>query len=529
VESGSSHGPSTEEPAATISWREWWNRHEFLFTYRERVLGASTEDGDGETVDPRILLAEAGLLEIIDDKKSCDVRSWSATALGKLGRNTPEIRNKLIDALLDGKRHYHESADAALALGTLRVVEATQPLLRILSNKKKKKLLRCSAAVALGLMKSLANRDLLERIFHAPDSKKDLKAAALLGLGLLGDERSAFTLTKVLLSNAKDELKTVAVASLARTGVSHLVFRRGSRSRTVDLAGLFETLLRRKTTRVQVRRGLALALGTVWREETTLEVLRRVYRTDRDEGVKGFALISLALMKKGDPAKKEMVRDVLLRALKVEGNARVRGFAALACGLARDVELGAPLLEVFNGNERADVRAAAAVGLGVLRYRPALPDLAQELRKPRDGGHARGYAAVALGMIGDPAASGYLKWILKNVNVPYLKWASATGLALLRDRTALPLILECIDDRNLMTRVTAIRSLAYFRDLSTVKPLMDQFRVEKLDSVRECIVRTMGMILDDAETIPACRRIGTGVNWAGLAKRPVLLRLVSLF
>jgi HEAT repeat protein len=378
-------------------------------------------------------------------------------------------------------------------------------------------------------MKSPANHHVLERTFHAPDSTKDVKGAALLGLGLLGDERSATTLYGILLSGGRDEYRTIAVASLVRTGVSSIVFRRGSRSRMVDLVDLFETLLGRKTTPVQVRRGLALALGSMGREETSLDVLRGAYRTDRDEGVQGFALISLALMKKEDPERKETVRRFFLRVLKREGDARVRGFAVLAAGLTRDAELGKSLLEVFNSSERSDVRAAAAVGLGVLRYGPALSDLARELKHPRDGGDARGYAAVALGMIGDPAASEYLKWILKNVNVPYLKWASATGLALLRDRTALPLILECIDDRNLTTRLTAIRSLAYFRDPSTLEPLMDRFRAEKLDSVRECIVRTMGMILDDAETIPACRRIGAGVNWAGLARRPVLLRLVSLF
>ncbi|MHC5039949.1 MAG: HEAT repeat domain-containing protein [Planctomycetota bacterium] len=494
-----------------------------------------TGDELGQIADPRMDFAQAQLIAFIDGSKNCAVRSWAATALGKLGRTTPEIRAKLMDVLVNerngkkGKHHFHESADAALSLGTLGVVEATPPLLQILANKKNKKYLRCSAVVALGLMKTPSNRSILEGLYYAPDSDRDLKASALLGLGLLKDERSAFTLYKVLMGRAKEEFKTIAVTSLERIGLKRIAFRNGSKTRTVDLVGQFEALLRHRKTSVQVRRALALALGSLGREKTSLNVLRAVYETDRDMGVKGFSLISLALMKKSDEASQGMVRDVFLRALKGEKNAEVRAFAALAAGISREAGLGERLLQVFNSKERPDVRAAAAVGLGILAHRPAVADLCRELKNPQDGGDARGYAAVSLGMIGDPEAIVYLRWVLENVNVPYLKWASSMGLAYLGDKKAITLIVECLDDRNLPTRITAIRSLAYFRDLSTLQPLVEQYRKEKLESVRESIVRTMGMIVDQSEDVPACRQIGQGVNWAGLAKRHVLLRLVSLY
>ncbi|MHC4780460.1 MAG: HEAT repeat domain-containing protein [Planctomycetota bacterium] len=500
-----------------------------MFTFRPRTGTQVSGEGASDIADPRSTFARDRLLGYINQSKNCCVRSWSITALGKLGQDTPEIREKLLKVLLDKKHHFHESADAAIALGSMRVVEATEPLLRILGNKKKKKFLRCCAAVSLGLMKSPSNRSILEDLYHAPESDRDIRASALLALGLLGDERSAYTLYKVLMGKAKEEYKTIAVTSLARIGKTGIIFRTGSRTRTVDLVGQFETLLRHRKTPVQVRRALALALGDMGTESTSLETLRRVYETDRDRGVRGFALISMALMKKSDGVNQELVSKVFLRALKGERNAEVKGFAALASGMSRDSSLGKPLLHVFNGKEQPDVRAAAALGLGILKYEPAVSDLCSELKAPRDGGDARGYAAVALGMIGDGAATDYLKWVLKNVNVPYFQWASSMGLALLGDRTAIPLVVERLDDKNLQTRVTAIRSLSYFRDLSTLKPLMDQYGREKLESVRESIIRTMGMILDESESIPACRLIGEGMNWAGLAKRHVLLRLVSLY
>jgi HEAT repeat protein len=355
-----------------------------------------------------------------------------------------------------------------------------------------------------------------------------VKAGCLLGLGLLKDERAAYTLYPVIMGNSPEELQSFAVTSLAKIGTTKITFRVGRRSREVDIVDLLEKKLVRKTTRTQVRRAMAMALGTIGREETSIKALQQAYRIDRDKGVKGFALLSLALMKKSD-ANKLVVRDVLRQALKRERDTIVRGFAALAVGLSRDVEAGKQLLDVFNKDRNAEVRAAAAIGLGIIKYKPALPDLGGEVEKPRDGGDARGYACVALGMIGDPAASKYLKSVLKNVNIPYLKWASATGLAVLRDRSALPMILECLSDKNQITRDSAVRSLAYFRDDTTILPLLEQFKKEKSDEVRAMICVTLGQIVDVSQEVPILRRIGRNVNWIAAVRMPSIALLTRIF
>ncbi|MHC5037669.1 MAG: HEAT repeat domain-containing protein [Planctomycetota bacterium] len=483
------------------------------------------EGGGPATLSPQVQFLTSELLKMLEDDYF-DVRASACIGLGKLGQNTPEIRAKLVKLLKDKKQTVQECA--ALALGMIKAVEATNSLVNLVKNKRNKKNVRCFAAVALGLMGNPANLRVLQNTFNAADAKQEVKAGALLGLGLLKDERAAYTLYPVLMSNYKEELQAFAVTSLAKIGATEITFRRGRKSTKVDLVKQFEKKMVMKTTRTQVRRAMALALGTIGREETTITALKKAYTLDRDKGVKGFALISLARLKKSD-SNKLIARDILRRALKRESDNVVKGFAALALGLSEDYESGDLLLDLFKKASTPDVRAAAAVGLGILKYKPALPELGDEVTNPKDGGDARGYACVALGMIGDTAAADYLKSVLKDVNVPYLKWASATGLAILKDKSAIRMILEWIDDKNRITRESSIRALCYFRDDSTIQPLLDQFKKEKVDEVRAMIIVTLGMIGDVSKEIPVLRRIGMNVNWVAAVKMPPVEMLTKIF
>ncbi|MHC5040485.1 MAG: HEAT repeat domain-containing protein [Planctomycetota bacterium] len=496
-----------------------------MFTFIKKEGPEVTGEKGMTTLNPQLQLLANALMKNLDEKYF-DIRASSAIALGKLGRNTPAIRAKLIRLLKDKKQDVQESA--ALALGMIRAVEASNALVKIVKNKRNKKGLRCFAAVSLGLMKNPANLRVLQNLFNAPDSKTQVKAGALLGLGLLGDERAAYTLYPVFISNYEEELQSFAVTSLAKIGTTEITLRRGRKSTVVDLVRLFERRLNHPQTKTQVKRAIAMALGTLGREDTSIAALRRAYRADRDKGVKGFALLSLAQMKKGE-VNKRVVRDFLQRAMAREKDAVVKGFAALALGLTGDEACGKDLLELFNGNDRPDVRAAAAIGLGILKYKPALPVLGHEVEKPRDGGDARGCACVALGMIGENIASDYLKAVLRDVNVPYLKWASATGLAILNDRSAIPMILDWINDKNRITRESAIRSLSYFRDDTTIRPLLEQFKKEKVDEVRTMIVVTLGTIGDASTDIPVLRRIGQNVNWVAAVRMPAVDLLTKIF
>jgi len=248
--------------------------------------------------------------------------------------------------------------------------------------------------------------------------------------------------------------------------------------------------------------------------------------------VKGFSLLGLAQLSAKLPAgdaDKVAIREFMRRAVQKESDVIVKGFAVLSVGLSRDVEAGDLLMELFNGNEDPDVRAAAAVGLGIIKHAKAIPYLAQEITKPRDGGDARGFSCVALGMIGDVAAADYLMAVLKDVNVPYLIWSASTGLAILGHKAAIPEIQKKLDDKNRITREMAIRSMQYFRDDATISPLLDQFKKEKDDTIRAMIIVSLGVVADTSKEVPVLRKCGRDVNWVAAVKMPSIDLLTRLF
>ncbi|MHC4598853.1 MAG: HEAT repeat domain-containing protein [Planctomycetota bacterium] len=322
-----------------------------MYTFVAKKTAQQTGESGAVTLSPQVQQLTSELMKNLDDKYF-DVRAASAIGLGKLGKNTPQIRAKLEKLLRDKNLDVQESA--ALALGMIKAVESTNVLSDVLRNKRNKRGFRCFAAVALGLMKNPATLQVLQKTYHAADSKPEVKAGCLLGLGLLQDERAAYTLWPVITGNFAEELQSFAVTSLAKIGTTKITFRQGRRSRDVDVVDLFEKRLLRKQTRTNVRRSMAMALGSIGREDSSIKALQQAYRLDRDKGVKGFSLLSLALMKKSD-ANKMVVRDVLRRALTRERDNIVRGFLALAVGLTEDQEAGKALLDVFN-KDRNPVR-----------------------------------------------------------------------------------------------------------------------------------------------------------------------------
>jgi HEAT repeat protein len=478
---------------------------------------------------PAIQLLTGELIKMLDDPY-WDVRSSAALALGKMGQNSVTVREKLLATLRDKNTEVQESA--ALALGMIKAVETTNDLANIIREKRNDQRLRSFAAVALGLMENPANLPVLQTVLNSADTKDEVKAGTILGIGLLKDERGAHSLLSILLGNEDEELQAFAVAGLARIGKTDISTGSGRRAKTIDLIEMFEKKLVTKETQTQVRRAIALALGTIGKKETSIRALQQAYQMDRDKGVKGFALMGLAQMAAGLPkgdADKVAVRDFLRRAVQKENDVVVKGFAVLSVGLSRDEEAGELLLGIFKSKEDPDVRAAAAIGLGIVKHADAIPYLASEITKPNDGGDARGFSCVALGMIGDVSAAEYLMAVLKDVNVPYLTWAASTGLAILNHKPGIPLIQEKIEDRNKITRESAIRSLMYFRDDATISPLLDLFKKEKQDEIRAMIIVTLGVIGDSAQEIPALRKAGRNVNWVAAVKMPSIDLLTRLF
>jgi HEAT repeat protein len=380
----------------------------------------------------------------------------------------------------------------------------------ILTNKRNEHQVRAYAAVSLGLMGDPANLQLLNQLAKS-ERKDEVRAAAVVALGLVGEGEMGAVKTLLDIFTGHDEarIRALAVTSLGKLGVTE--YKPRGRRKGINLVRKFESMLKKKETKDYIRQSLAMILGRFGDAET-IGKLQQVARLDKNKAVRSFALLSLAQIKK-DEKKKASVREFLRRVLKKEKDNIVRAYAALAVGLSQDPEGAKILREIFTGREHFDVRAAAAVGLGILKDADALPELGREIKNPRGGGDVRRFACIALGMIGDKAAGKYLKSILKDVNVPYLRWSAAIGLAKLGDKSCIPQLVKNLDDGSRITKEAAIRAIGYYRDETQIKPLMDHFGKEKSKEIQAMYIVALGYIGDSAEGVPVLKEVSQDFNW----------------
>ncbi len=490
-----------------MKWQEWWTRNEYRFIRVEKK--AITKSGSEVVMDDLSPEMKELVTFLLKQMKHdyWDVRAASALALGKIGLKNEEIRTALEEAIKDKDKNVQESS--ILALGMLQATKSSFLLSKMLQDKTVEHSLRAYSAMALGLMKDPANLSLLLQI--AKDERKDeVRAAAVTALGLIGDERAVRPLLDIFCGQDEERIRALAVTSLGKLGVTE--FKQNPKAKqSINLVRQFEKFLQSKETKVYIRQSLAMILGR-FGDDKTIDVLINVVTSDRDKAVRSFALLSLAQIKKDD-SRKTSVREFLRRILKTEKNVIVKSYAALAVGLSDDVEAAKILREIFDSGEDSDIRAAAAVGLGLLKDKESMPALGTEIEKPRGGGDVRRFACISLGLIGDLNASNYLKAVLEKVKEPYLRWSAAIGLARLGDKSCIDLLVQNLSDGSRVVKEAAVRAIGYFRDETQIKTLMDHFNKESNKEIQAMYIVSLGYIGDSAEEIPVLRQVSQDFNW----------------
>jgi len=491
-----------------MKWQEWWLRNEYRFIrVAKKTTIKSGDETAAEAMSPQMQNLVTFLMKQMKHSY-WDVRAASALALGKIGLKTDPIRLMLEAAVAKDKdKNVQESA--ALALGMLKSNKSAFLLRSVLTNKRKNYHLRSYCAVALGMMGDAANLQLLNNVAKT-ERKDEVRAAAVTALGLIGDERAVKTLLDIFVSRDEARIRALAVTALGKIGVTEYKPSRRSRT-TINLVREFEKRLLNKKTKDHVRQSIAMIMGR-FGDATTVDKLQRVVLTDKDKAVRAFALLSLAQIKKDD-AKKATVREFLRRVLKKEKNSIVRCYAVLAVGLSDDKEAVKIVRNIFLKGRTADERAAAAVGLGLLKDADSITMLAKEIEDPKGGGDTRRFCCISLGLIGDMAASKYLKAVLEKVNVPYLRWSAAIGLARLGDKSCLDILLKNLKDGGRIVKEAAIRALGYFRDENQIQTLISSFEKEKNNEVKAMHIVSLGYIGDSAEGVPVLRQVSQDFNW----------------
>jgi HEAT repeat protein len=380
--------------------------------------------------------------------------------------------------------------------------------------------------MALGMMGDSANiHGLSRRALRSVERKAEVRAGAILGLGSIADERSAAILFTILHGNDERENKALALSALVQTGVRSLPGRGGRQARKVALTRFLERKVGNRNMAKGVRQSAALGLGACG-DKGSIPVLQRVSRVDPDDKVRALAYIALGELAGRLPDAKP-VGAFLARAVRREKSGAVKAYLFLAMGISRDPDAGPVLRKAFL-KENMDGRGAAAVALGLIRDGGAARLLGEELTRPRSGADVRWYCCQGLGLMGGPEASQLLRWALESTHTPYIRAAACKGLAILGDRSAVPLLIEHLDSKNRMIQTWAVQGLGDFRDSRAIPGLMKVVGSGCPAETRALAVVSLGKIGEEWKEIPPLRRIVDRCNWLAAMKYPTVSLVLRL-
>ncbi|MBI5431951.1 MAG: HEAT repeat domain-containing protein [Planctomycetes bacterium] len=546
-------GPTTESWASDLSsWRVWWrfNQDEFieLQSHLDRMdLATGSEeffrDAGSDSVDRRRSgPADAderivpALLAALRRDATVDASTSAMIALARVGeRPAADGSTPHAAAIAPLLRHSHQEVaeTAALSLG---ILGANSPrnvdlLTRLVGD----------------------DRDGLRKLhalaFASPISERT-RAFGTYGLGLLGERsRDVFVrrwivrslhdvLTKARADRSR-ELSAAAITALGLVALEPAAERRPSEDskapQTLEeqFALLFEVYLDERIENV-VRAHAPMALARLiergrfepaWRDRVAKRLIAELASPARGDALlQRSAVQALGRIARAtsEPLDIDM-RAALLGALDSR-DLFVRRFALVALARAgssvEDAAVSAAASDEVRSRllaELADGKSGsvswAALALGVLERRlqraggTASPRTLAALlhaRKSARGGEERGALAVALGLVGDPAARDPLQAALSEERSPENQGDLALALGLLGDRSALEPIRAILARARYQPNLlhSAAIGLGLLGDVKLVPDLVELLARSSTQASQGAVASALGLIGDSRSVEP---------------------------
>jgi HEAT repeat protein len=381
--------------------------------------------------------------------------------------------------------------------------------------------------------------DLLRRKY----SVADLPVTLLLALGL----QDPATVTPEMLDVLKEcALKNKLFTFDANELVSSYAALALGRVGTKDYIQPLLNCLSIKGVPANVKRSAAIALGQLGQKVDGAEraslatALVNAVEQSKDESTKNFAIVSLGYLVAADVRAQRT--DVLNAKMKPaeflietakSGRVGPRTFAALALGLVgKEIGDRTPIVEFGEMREKAIVvlregiedqkmdkrsRAAFAVGVGILQDGGSSHKLVDIVSNKNEDKELRGYAAVALGMIGSPLPDVVkaIREAMKERSSEELRSQTAIALGLLGVRDAVTWLqqeLKDADTQNVAGQI--VLALAKIGDERSVATCVDILKdaTLKQDTTKALACAGLGLI-GDLEMIPSLARISKDINY----------------
>lgn len=521
---GPSTRPTTRARGRTsggeATWRIWWElNREHLVGLRSQLRQQVTltgPEGGRVRVDPlgpRRAEVVAALRRVAARGSGRQLRAAALIALGRTG--TEEDARLCVELLKDDRQPRDVREGAAIALGILPRFQAEKTrrnvaayLAYVLEHPSVlPSRARGLAILALGmrargdpLLRMQLVGYLTGRLPTGEEAANVAYACGLTGDAMVVPEllRAARkgTLAGQRLSDAE---RSLAVQSLALLGDPHVI-------------DTVVRVLRSRRAGLDTRRGAALALGRILREQEladavaarATQALRHTFEKSNDNALRGFCAVGLGGAR--GPAAVTLLRDAIDRG----GNVEVKPYCALALGLAaRQLgdEEGKPirafLAEELRKSRQLEVTASLTVALGLARAREATDALLQRLSDQRVPAPSRAAAAQALGLIGTgtPEAAGALLGVARREPSGPLLQDAVLALGLMGQRAVAEDLVALLPKAgSSQTQGRIIVALSYLHHSAAVQPLLKVLNNPQQGTLaREFAAVALGLLGDPRE------------------------------
>ncbi|HEX5138795.1 MAG TPA: HEAT repeat domain-containing protein [Planctomycetota bacterium] len=516
---GSHPTPSNPTNGGTHTWLTWWSYNQFQYT-QFRKLQAERR----------------GPVTNLDGRSEKDPNAWRA-------RVRTELTPALIEALTDEDKEVRTAA--AIALGKWRSVLAIPDLRRAYERDDDKEV-RESAILGLALVRDPSLRPYLVTVASSQDTPERERGYALLGLGLLGDgESRAFLLSllspddkeaRALLPGAAKEprlsagkraqFRCAAVAALTLAGEADLTreFVRIAlderleeevrayavtalgKTRATSALAMVMPLLRSECE--ALRRSAALALGRIASraDADVLDALAERVAGDRDRIVRHFATLSLGTI--GGPRAFD-----LLKKHYDAGNKEARGFFLIAYGLCKEPGAGPILAEVAKTDPDPMMAAAACLALGLLEDAGHIPALRETFDRAKSWTLMQ-TSMLSLALMNDVASADKIENVLVGRRNPEVRTAAAIAFALLRQWSALPVLMGILrEEKSIVTLTTISQVMGFLATEKAVEPLLALYRDKGLQRQARAFALVAVGALGDPEDVPLLVRLAFDLNY----------------
>ncbi|MEZ0371426.1 MAG: HEAT repeat domain-containing protein, partial [Candidatus Sericytochromatia bacterium] len=205
-----------------------------------------------------------------------------------------------------------------------------------------------------------------------------------------------------------------------------------------------------------------------------------------------------ALMQLAQSDEKTVVRCSAILTLAAYDDQRI---PALLCQLLHDID--------------DHVKIEAATVLSLKHYRPAVPELAKQLRAYNE--NVRVSVVSALGALGDPAAIPHLAAALKDpadlvrINAAMALYDLAQGLKR-RHATIRDLCIKALRDNNVYVVKNAARTLGLVGDEDSLRQIIALLKQETRPGILSNLIQALGM-MQDARAVKVLGKLLRHESW----------------